>query len=124
MSLPVAMCSLKTSFPPAKGNQHDFMVKQGLCKKACQFPNQHRYSNMYPFDENLVNLQDQNKYINASWMKVLPWCPDKEFIITMGPMHPLHRSPTNLQRHEFLFCYFSISLETLQDTVLTKNVLF
>ena len=107
-----------------KNAQHHIMVNQGLCRKACQFPNQHRYSNMYPFDKNLVNLQGQNKYINASWMKALPWFPDKKFIVTQGPMHPLHSSPTNLQRLEFLFCYFSISLEPLQDTVLTKNVLY
>ena len=101
------MLSSKTSLHSAPKNaQHNVMVKQGLCKKACQFPNQHRYSNMFPFDKNLVNLQGQNKYINASWMKILPWFPDKKFIITMGPMHPLHSSPTNLQKYDFLFCYF------------------
>ena len=76
---------------PMPGNaraQHDAMVNQGLCQKACRFPLKNRYCNLFPFDENIVNLQDPNEYINASWMKIVPWLPDRQFIVTMGPMHP------------------------------------
>ena len=63
--------------------QHEAMVNQGLCKKACQFPLMNRYCNLFPFDENIVNLQNSDHYINASWMKIMPWLPDRKFIVTM-----------------------------------------
>ena len=59
--------------PPAPGDswgQHDAMVKNGLCKKACQNAIKNRYSNLYPFDETIVKIKDGKKYINASWMKL------------------------------------------------------
>ena len=63
--------------------QHEAMVNQGLCKKACQFPLMNRYCNLFPFDENIVNLQNPDHYINASWMKIMPWLPNRKFIVTM-----------------------------------------
>ena len=64
--------------PPAPGDawaQHDAMVKNGLCKKARRNPKKNRYCNLFPFDENIVHLDNPNQYINASWMTVLPWLP-------------------------------------------------
>ena len=66
--------------PPAPGNargQHDAMVNQGLCQKACQNPKKNRYCNLFPFDEHIVELEDPNQYINASWITLLPWHPHK-----------------------------------------------
>ena len=42
-----------------------------------------RYCNLFPFDENIVSLENPDHYINASWMKILPWLPDRKFIVTM-----------------------------------------
>merc|ERR1712062_759146 len=64
--------------PPAPGNargQHDAMVNQGLCQIACQNPKKNRYCNLFPFDEHIVELEDPNQYINASWVTLLPWHP-------------------------------------------------
>lgn len=77
--------------PPAPGNswgQHDAMVAKGLCEKACQNPKKNRYCNLFPFDEQIVSLQDPDQYINASWIDLKPWVQNRKFIITMGPMHP------------------------------------
>lgn len=77
--------------PPAPGNswgQHDAMVNQGLCQKACKNPRKNRYCNLFPFDAHLVNLDDPDRYINASWVSLDPLIKDRQFIITMGPMHP------------------------------------
>ena len=66
--------------PPAPGQsweQHDTMVNQGLCKKACRNERKNRYCNLFPFDETIVNLEDPNQYINASWVRLLPWHPNK-----------------------------------------------
>ena len=68
--------------PPAPGDswgQHDAMVEQGLCKKAAKKKNQskNRYCNLYPLDKYIVNLEDPDQYINASWVKILPWFPNK-----------------------------------------------
>ena len=70
--------------PPAPGDswgQHDAMVKQGLCKKAAKKKNQskNRYCNLYPLDKCIVNLEDPDQYINASWVKILPWFPNKRY---------------------------------------------
>ena len=69
--------------PGDSWGQHDAMVKQGLCKYACLFPKMNRYCNLFPFDESIVNFENPDHYINASWMKILPWLPDRKFIITM-----------------------------------------
>jgi protein tyrosine phosphatase len=77
--------------PPVPGQpweQHDAMVAQGLCNKASHNPRKNRYCNLFPYDKSIVTLQDPEKYINASWVKILPWHPERKFIITMGPMHP------------------------------------
>ena len=66
--------------PSAPGNprdQHDAMVNQELCQKACQNPKKNRYCNLFPFDEHIVELEDPNQYINASWVTLLPWHPHK-----------------------------------------------
>ena len=68
--------------PPAPGDslcQHDAMVKQGLCEKAAKKKNQskNRYCNLYPFDKYIFNFEDPDQYINASYVKILPWFPDK-----------------------------------------------
>ena len=66
--------------PPAPGNprdQHDAMVNQELCQKACQNPKKNRYCNLFPFDAHIVHLEDPNQYINASWVTLLPWHPHK-----------------------------------------------
>ena len=65
--------------PPAPGDswgQHDAMVKNGLCKKACENAIKNRYSNLYPFDETIVKINDGKNYINASWMKLF----DKRYL--------------------------------------------
>ena len=70
--------------PPAPGNswgQHDTMVAHGLCKKACQHPRKNRYCNLFPFDENIVQFEDPNQYINASWVKILPWHLNRRYKI-------------------------------------------
>ena len=69
--------------PGEAWGQHEAMINQGLCKKACQFPQMNRYCNLFPFDENIVNLQNPDHYINASWMKIMPWLPNRKFIVTM-----------------------------------------
>jgi protein tyrosine phosphatase len=77
--------------PPAPGqswDQHDAMVSSGLCKKACKNPQKNRYRNLYPYDKSIVSLQDPEQYINASWVSVLPWHPERKFILTMAPLHP------------------------------------
>ena len=77
--------------PPAPGDswaQHDTMISKKLCKKACKFKKKNRYSNLFPFDKSIVNFDSKDHYINASWMKLLPWLPNQNFIATMGPMHP------------------------------------
>lgn len=80
--------------PPAPGrpgDQHDVMVSQGLCLKACQFPKHNRYCNLFPFDKNIVELKQDPKltYINASWMTLPHWLEaSRRFIVTMAPMHP------------------------------------
>ena len=68
--------------PPAPGDslcQHDAMVKQGLCEKAVKKKNQskNRYCNLHPFDKYVFNFEDPDQYINASWVKILPWFPNK-----------------------------------------------
>ena len=68
--------------PPAPGNargQHDAMIKQGLCQKACLNPKKNRYCNLFPFDEHIVELEDPNQYINASWVTLLPWHPYRRY---------------------------------------------
>ena len=72
--------------PPAAGDswgQHDAMVKQGLCEKAAKKINQskNRYCNLYPFDKYIFNFEDPDQYINASWVKILPWFPTKRLKI-------------------------------------------
>ena len=72
--------------PPAPGDslgQHDAMVKQGLCEKAVKKKNQskNRYCNLYPFDKYIFNFEDPDQYINASWVKILPWFPTKRLKI-------------------------------------------
>ena len=78
--------------PPKPGDswgQHDAMVSLGLCNKAVKNERKNRYCNLFPFDKNIVNVEsDPDFYINASWMQVLPWLPDRRFIVTMAPMHP------------------------------------
>ena len=68
--------NLKSSVPTNPHYQHDQMVSLGLCQKACKFPRQNRYCNLFPFDTNIVHLSE-NQYINASWMKILPWHPNR-----------------------------------------------
>ena len=68
--------------PPAPGDslgQHNAMVKQGLCEKAEKKKNQskNRYCNLHPFDKYVFNFKDPDQYINASWVKILPWFPNK-----------------------------------------------
>merc|ERR1712198_153979 len=55
--------------PPAPGDpgmQHDMMVEKGLCRKATKNEIQNRYCNLFPFDRNLVSLEKEEDYINAS----------------------------------------------------------
>merc|ERR1719400_2200201 len=79
------------------------MVQQGLCKRAKKNEHKNRYCNLFPFDTNLVHLEEK-EYVNASWIKLpkdsgdnssreyLSLPPDKdknrEYIVTMGPLHP------------------------------------
>ena len=72
--------------PPAPGRpheQHDQMVKQGLCKAAEDHVNWNRYCNQYPFDSHLVALKNVD-YINASWIQ-MPLPASKKFVATIGP---------------------------------------
>merc|ERR1712025_173576 len=74
---------------PAPGrpwDQHDTMVRQGLCQAAVKHKEENRYCNLFPFDANRVVLEGDNDYINASWV-VLPGVRDR-LILTMGPIHP------------------------------------
>merc|ERR1712001_355150 len=92
--------------PPAPGQpnkQHDAMVQGGLCKGATKNEHKNRYCNLFPFDRNLVHLEEK-EYVNASWIKLpkdsgdnssreylsIPSDKDKnrEYIVTMGPLHP------------------------------------
>ena len=78
--------------PPTPGDswgQHDAMVSLGLCNQAVKNERKNRYCNLFPFDKHIVGFEDDpDYYINASWMQVLPWLPDRRFIVTMAPMHP------------------------------------
>ena len=78
--------------PPTPGDswgQHDAMVYLGLCNQAVKNERKNRYCNLFPFDKHIVGFEDDpDYYINASWMQVLPWLPDRRFIVTMAPMHP------------------------------------
>ena len=71
--------------PPAPGDpwgQHDAMVKNKLCVKAQNNRLKNRYCNLFPFDENVVELPGDD-YINASWIEL-----GQKYIVTMAPMHP------------------------------------
>ena len=54
--------------------------------QACRHPYKNRYCNLFPFDTNLVTLNQESSYINASWIQ-LPGASNR-FIAAMGPMHP------------------------------------
>ena len=41
----------------------------GLCKRAKKNEHKNRYCNLFPFDKNLVHLEE-NEYVNASWIKL------------------------------------------------------
>jgi len=74
---------------PAPGNpwdQHDSMVRQGLCQAAVKHKEENRYCNLFPYDAHRVVLKGENDYINASWV-TLPGVQDR-LILTMGPLHP------------------------------------
>lgn len=90
--------------PGRPGMQHDVMVEKGLCSKAAKNEIKNRYCNLFPFDRNLVHLEKDDEYINASWIELpkdsgdnmkrkyldLPEDRDqvREYVITMGPLHP------------------------------------
>ena len=42
----------------------------GLCKKAVKNEIKNRYCNLFPFDQNLVHLEKEEEYINASWIEL------------------------------------------------------
>ena len=42
----------------------------GLCKKAEKNEIKNRYCNLFPFDRNLVSLEKEEDYINASWIEL------------------------------------------------------
>ena len=74
---------------PSPGNpwdQHDTMVRKGLCQAAVKHKEENRYCNLFPYDANRVVLEGDKDYINASWV-ALPGVEDK-LILTMGPLHP------------------------------------
>jgi len=82
---------------PSPGNpwdQHDTMVRQGMCQAAVQHKEKNRYCNLFPFDTNRVVLDEENEYINASWV-ILPNVKDR-VILTMGPLHPDMSSKTKM----------------------------
>mmetsp|Transcript_23586 Transcript_23586/g.44922 ORF Transcript_23586/g.44922 Transcript_23586/m.44922 type:complete len:344 (-) Transcript_23586:392-1423(-) len=84
---------------PAPGQpdlQHAAMVKQKLCREASRHPHLNRYSNVYPYDANLVPLQPQidgapMAYINATRIRL--GCGDEQYIVTPAPMHPDYHGP-------------------------------
>ena len=41
----------------------------GLCKRATKNEHKNRYCNLFPFDTNLVHLEEK-EYVNASWIKL------------------------------------------------------
>ena len=74
---------------PSPGNpwdQHDSMVRLGMCQAAVKHKEENRYCNLFPYDTNRVVLEGEKDYINASWVS-LPGVKDK-LILTMGPLHP------------------------------------
>eukprot|EP00092_Neocalanus_flemingeri_P037205 GFUD01040509.1.p1 GENE.GFUD01040509.1~~GFUD01040509.1.p1 ORF type:complete len:368 (+),score=158.64 GFUD01040509.1:72-1106(+) len=74
---------------PTPGNpwdQHDAMVRMGMCQAAVKHKEKNRYCNLFPYDTNRVVLEGETDYINASWV-TLPGVKDK-LILTMGPLHP------------------------------------
>ena len=42
----------------------------GLCRKATKNEIKNRYCNLFPFDRNLVSLEKEEDYINASWIEL------------------------------------------------------
>ena len=72
--------------PGSPWDQHDSMVRQGLCQAAVKHKEENRYCNLFAYDANRVVLEGENDYINASWV-TLPGVQDK-LILTMGPIHP------------------------------------
>ena len=42
----------------------------GLCSKAAKNEIKNRYCNLFPFDRNLVHLEKDEEYINASWIEL------------------------------------------------------
>merc|ERR1719369_205742 len=74
---------------PTPGNpwdQHDAMVRLGLCQAAVKHRKENRYCNLFPYDTNRVVLEGEEDYINANWV-TLPGVED-QLILTMGPLHP------------------------------------
>ena len=69
--------------------QHENMVKRGLCKAAEKHEAENRYCNLFPYDSSRVVLTGlaTGDYINASWVS-LGGVPEHRFILAMAPLHP------------------------------------
>ena len=74
--------------PGSPWDQHDAMVRLGLCKAAEKHKEENRYCNLFPYDSNRVVLTGklEDDYINASWVR-LEGVKDP-LILAMGPLHP------------------------------------
>ena len=76
----------------------------GLCKAAVAAPEDNRYCNLFPFDENRVVLTGMKRdYINASWVRMEGL--ENKLILTMAPLHPDSQEgytlcvPSSFNRH-------------------------
>ena len=75
---------------PAPGDlwqQHEEMLRLGLCTAAADHPRHNRYSNLFPYDSSRIVVNDaENDYVNASLIEVAG--VDAPLVLAMGPMHP------------------------------------
>eukprot|EP01083_Nonionella_stella_P180500 643881_1 len=83
---------LLREFPEAQDvfADHERMVAERLCEVASANCEKNRYSNIFPFDTNLVHLNNK-EYINASWVTFPNLA--RRYILAAAPMHPKYHGP-------------------------------
>mmetsp|Transcript_44257 Transcript_44257/g.140831 ORF Transcript_44257/g.140831 Transcript_44257/m.140831 type:complete len:348 (-) Transcript_44257:91-1134(-) len=70
---------------------HKEMANAGVCTVALASIEKNRYSNIFPYDRELVRLEG-GQYINASHI-TFPRAPEVMYIATQAPLHPDYHGP-------------------------------
>ena len=78
-----------TDVPPAFDHylQHEKMIKEGSCRVAEKNRYKNRYCNLFPFDRNLVQLEErqefQNEFSCSIPYRIIMYNPENSYVLTV-----------------------------------------